>query len=143
VSHDTLRAGWEHFAHDADIGLVGVGPTKAEAFRQAALALTGVVTDPALVRPGVEVQVACHAPNDEILLADWLNALVYEMSVRRMLFADFTLEIAGRNLRGVATGEPVDTARHEPAVEVKGVTLTGIGVAPVPGGWRVQCVVDV
>lgn len=37
---------WQHFSHDADIGLVGIGPTKAEAFRQAAIALTAVVTDP-------------------------------------------------------------------------------------------------
>lgn len=143
MSPETVRAGWEHFAHDADIGLVGVGPTKAEAFRQAALALTAVVTDPALVRPGVEVPIACRAPNDEILLADWLNALVYEMSTRSMLFADFTVAIAGQELHGVATGEPVERSRHEPAVEVKGVTLTGIGVAPVPGGWHVQCIVDV
>jgi hypothetical protein len=37
---------WDHFAHDADIGVRGIGPTKAEAFRQAAFALTSVVTDP-------------------------------------------------------------------------------------------------
>ena len=38
---------WEHFPHDADIGVRGYGPTMAAAFEQAALALTGVVTDPA------------------------------------------------------------------------------------------------
>jgi tRNA nucleotidyltransferase (CCA-adding enzyme) len=42
---------WAHFSHDADIGVVGIGSTKAEAFRQAALALTAVITDPSNVRP--------------------------------------------------------------------------------------------
>jgi tRNA nucleotidyltransferase (CCA-adding enzyme) len=134
---------WRHFAHEADVGLVGLGPTKAEAFRQAALALTAVVTDPAAVRAVEAVSLRCEAPSDEILLADWLNAVVYEMAVRSMLFGDFAVDIVDGVLHGVARGEPVDRGRHEPAVEVKGVTLTGLAVAAVPGGWRVQCVVDV
>lgn len=134
---------WEHFSHDADIGLVAVGPTKSEAFRQAALALTAVVTDLELVKPAQEIQLTCHAPTDELLLADWLNALVYEMSVRSMLFSDYEVQIVGGDLRATARGEQVEPERHEPAVEVKGVTLTALRVAPVAGGWRVQCVVDV
>jgi len=134
---------WEHFPHDADIGLAGLGPTKAEAFRQAALALTAVVTNPADVRRVTPVAIACRAPDAELLLVEWLNALVYEMSVRSMLFGDFSVEIAGSELRATAVGEPVDAQRHEPAVEVKGATLTALSVAPVDGGWRAQCVVDV
>ena len=33
---------WEHFEHDADIGVRGIGASKADAFEQAALALTAV-----------------------------------------------------------------------------------------------------
>jgi tRNA nucleotidyltransferase (CCA-adding enzyme) len=134
---------WAHFAHDADIGVVGIGPTKAEAFRQAALALTAVVTDPRRVNPQAAVPVVCHAPDDELLLVGWLNALVYEMAVRAMLFADFTVDIHGGTLRATAYGEPVDVDRHEPAVEIKGATLTALQVKEGPGGWRAQCVVDV
>jgi len=35
---------WEHFPHEADIGVRGFGATPAEAFEQAALALTAAVT---------------------------------------------------------------------------------------------------
>jgi SHS2 domain-containing protein len=136
-------ASWEHFSHDADIGLVGIGPTKAEAFRQAAVALTAVITDPRAVRPAVPVPLVCRAPNDELLLVEWLNALVYEMSVRSMLFGDFIVEIGNGELRATALGEPVDPVRHEPAVEIKGVTLTALQVVPAGEGWRAQCVVDV
>jgi SHS2 domain-containing protein len=139
----SLIASWEHFSHDADIGLVGVGPTKAEAFRQAAIALTAVVTDPPTVRPVDAVTLVCRAPNDELLLVEWLNALVYEMAVRSMLFSDFTVEVADGELYATAFGELVDSERHEPAVEVKGATLTALRVGPVAGGWRAQCVVDV
>jgi tRNA nucleotidyltransferase (CCA-adding enzyme) len=137
------RAGWEHFSHDADIGLVGLGPTKAEAFRQAAIALTAVVTDPDRVSTVTSIDVVCRGPNDELLLVEWLNALIYEMAVRSMLFRDFTVEIEDGELRATAGGEPVDRERHEPAVEIKGATMTALRVTAVPGGWRAQCVVDV
>jgi len=79
-----------------------------------------------------------------MLLVEWLNALVYEMSVGSMLFGEFSVDITDGELRATAWGERVDPERHEPAVEVKGATLTALRVAPVAGGgWRVQCVVDV
>ena len=139
----TTRSSWEHFSHDADIGIVGIGPTKAEAFRQAALALTAIITDPSGVKPIQPVPLFCQAPSDELLLVEWLNALVYEMAVRTMLFGDFAVAIEGGELRATAYGELVDVDRHEPAVEIKGATLTALQVAESPDGWRVQCVVDV
>jgi tRNA nucleotidyltransferase (CCA-adding enzyme) len=139
----TTGSSWAHFSHDADIGVVGIGPTKAEAFRQAAFALTAVVTDPSSVKLVQPVPVFCQAQSDEMLLVEWLNTLVYEMAVRTMLFGDFTVEIEGGDLRATAYGEPVDLGRHEPAVEIKGATLTALQVAESPDGWRVQCVVDV
>jgi tRNA nucleotidyltransferase (CCA-adding enzyme) len=136
-------ASWEHFPHGADVGLVGFGPTKAEAFRQAAIALTAVVTDPARVNPVSSIQFECRAPSDELLLVEWLNTLIYEMAVRSMLFGAFAVRVDDGVLTATAGGEPVDPDRHEPAVEVKGATLTALRVTPVAGGWRAQCIVDV
>ena len=75
------RARWEHFSHDADIGLCGYGATPAEAFEQAALALTAIVTH-AEVKPLTAIEVTCEAPDLELLFVDWLNAIIYEMAVR-------------------------------------------------------------
>jgi SHS2 domain-containing protein len=134
---------WEHFEHGADVGVRGFGATKAEAFEQAALALTAAVCEPAQVRPLERVALACEAPDDELLLAEWLNALVYEMSTRRMLFSRFAVRLEGTRLEAEAWGEPVDAVRHRPAVEVKGATYTMLRVAPDAGGWLAQTVVDV
>ncbi len=135
---------WEHFEHGADIGIRGTGPTRETAFEQAALALTAVVTDPAGVAPRTGVDVVCDAPDDELLLADWLNALVFEMATRRMVFGAFAVRIDGFRLRATAWGEPVEPRRHEPAVEVKGATYTELRVArQANGDWLAQCVVDV
>jgi beta-phosphoglucomutase family hydrolase len=140
----TPRARWEHFPHDADIGVRGYGPTMAIAFEQAALALTAVVTDPAHIALRQSVSMACEAPSAELLLVDWLNAVVLRMATDDLLFGAFEVAISGTRLDGRALGESINIARHEPAVEVKGATLTALKVAEEPdGSWRAQCVVDV
>lgn len=140
----TSTAAWEHFEHGADIGVRGYGASQAEAFEQAALALTAVITDPAQVAPAQAIQIHCSAPDAELLLSDWLNALVYEMAVRRMLFSRFAVTLHQQQLDATAWGEPVDIARHQPVVEVKGATYTALQVAQDDQGrWKAQCVVDV
>ncbi len=142
-----MQARWEHFEHGADIGVRGFGATKAAAFEQAALALIAVITDPAEVHALQMVPIACEAPDDEMLLAAWLNAVVYEMAVRRMLFGRFEVVLDGTRLAAQAHGEPTDVRRHRPAVEVKGATLTALRVARCDDtggeGWLAQTVVDV
>src|SRR5215470_4064596 len=98
--------GWAHFRHDADIGVRGIGDTPARAFEQAALALTAVVTDPSEVAPKTAIAVRLEAPDDEQLLYDWLNAVVYEMATRRMLFGRFAVTLDGHRLAAEAWGEP-------------------------------------
>ncbi|MFP3873060.1 MAG: archease [Thiohalophilus sp.] len=138
------QAAWEHFEHGADIGVRGFGGSAAEAFEQAALALTAVITDPGKVIPAKRVRIDCQAPDIELLFADWLNALVYEMAVRRMLFCRFEVAIDDQSLKATAWGEAIDNKRHHPAVEVKGATYTGLQVTVDKDGlWRAQCIVDV
>lgn len=135
--------GWEHFAHEADVGVRGRGPSPAVAFEQAALALTAVVTPPDLVRKRQSVEIQCQAPMLDVLLVDWLNALIYEMTTRSMLFSEFRVRIDGERLVAEATGESIDRARHQPAVEPKGATFTELRAERDVEGWLVQCVVDV
>jgi SHS2 domain-containing protein len=134
---------WEHFEHGADIGVRGLAATKAGAFEQAALALTAVVTDPAGVAARHAVEIDCEAPDDELLLAHWLNAVVTEMATRRMLFGRYEVRLDGHRLHARAIGEPTSVQRHRPAVEVKGATCTALRVAARAGGWLAQTVVDV
>jgi tRNA nucleotidyltransferase (CCA-adding enzyme) len=134
---------WSHFAHDADLGLRGSGRSKSEAFEEIAKALTAAVTDPDSVAAEESISVSCEAPSDEILLVDWLNALIYEMAVRQMLFHNFSVAITDGALRAEVTGESVKREKHQPAVEVKGATYTALAVKQADDGWVVECVVDV
>ena len=126
------------------MGVRGWGATKEQAFEQAAYALTSVVTDLANVAAQEPVHIECEAPDDELLFVDWLNSLIYEMATRKLLFSRFRVSISGNRLHATAWGETADTARHQPAVEVKGATYTALRVAQErPDRWIAQCVVDV
>ena len=140
----TATTRWEHFPHEADVGVRGVGETLAQAYEQAALALTAAITDVATVAPKTRIGIACDAPDAELLLVDWLNALVYEMATRNMLFSRFEVELQDNYLTAQVWGEMIEVARHHPATEVKGATYTALKVAQqADGSWLAQCVVDV
>jgi tRNA nucleotidyltransferase (CCA-adding enzyme) len=135
---------WEHFYHMADIGVRGRGRSMAEAFEQVALAMTAVITEPERIQPQQVITVSCSAPEPELLLVDWLNALIYEMATRKMLFSQFEVSLQNTRLTGRAWGEKVDIPRHQPTVEIKGATYTELKVEQQTDGcWLAQCVVDV
>jgi SHS2 domain-containing protein len=137
-------ARWEHFAHDADLGVRGYGRTLAEAFEQCALAMAAAVVEPRTVAPAVTIDIVCEAPSDDLLLVDWLNAVIYEMATRKLCFASFSVETDGKRLHAQARGEPVDASKHDLGIEAKGATYTALRVArEADGTWLAQCIVDV
>ncbi|HFC9268101.1 TPA: archease [Legionella pneumophila] len=138
-----LNKYWEHFTHEADIGVRGIGPTLTDAFEMGALALTNVVADATLIKPSLSIKIHCEAPNQEILFTDWLNAVVYNMQIHNMLFCEFDLKLNRFALDAVIKGEKVDQKKHQPVVEVKGATYTELKVYKNNDIWIAQCVVDV
>lgn len=137
---------WFHLAHEADIGVHGTGPDVGAAFEQAALALTAVITDEPVAEE-VSVAIRCSAPDPDTLLYDWLNAIVFEMATRDLLFGRYEIAVTHDSdwrLTATAFGEPLERERHAPRVEVKGATYTGLSVARDDDGtWHARCIVDV
>ncbi len=122
----------------------GIGATQAQAFEQAALALTAIVAQLDLVEPRQQVHIEAKNNDPELLFVDWLDALIYEMATRKMLFSRFSVVIRADQLKATVWGEPIDVKRHQPSVELKGATLTELKVARQDRGqWIAQCVVDV
>ncbi len=134
---------WEHFEHKADIGIRGYGGTLAAAFEQAAIAMTAVITEVASINATTRVNISCQDSDHEALFYDWLNALIFEMATRKMLFSEFDVTIENGQLDAVAIGEAIDIERHQPTVEIKGATYTEMAVIERDRVWLAQCVIDV
>jgi tRNA nucleotidyltransferase (CCA-adding enzyme) len=136
--------GWSHFPHEADLGVRGVGRTLEEAFANAAMAMTAAAVDPAGVQAVDSVRVVCEAPDRELLLVDWLNAIVYEMATRNMLFARFDVRIEDGRLAGTLAGESRGRPPPPPPGGGEGAPHTALDVHRREDGlWIAQCVVDV
>lgn len=135
--------GWEHFEHVADIGVRGFGESPSEAFEQCALAMMAIMTDLSLISDKESIEIGCEEPDPELLLVDWLNAVIYEVATRKMLFGRFKVTIQDGSLKARIWGEQIDVERHHPAVEIKGATYTELALYQVQGRWIAQCIVDV
>ncbi len=139
-----MNCRWELFRHQADLGVRGVGATPEEAFSQAALALTAVMTDPKNVEPRDPLEVECEAPDLEQLLVDWLNRVIFEVATRKMLFSRYDVCLLPGKLRARIWGAPIQPELHRPTVEVKAATYHHLSVRQYKtGAWVAECVVDV
>jgi len=134
---------YETFEHEADIGIRGIGFTLSEAFEQAAVALYSVMVAVDRVQPKEKKNISVSAPDRELLLVEWLNALLALSDIERMVFSKFEVLITGTMLTGIAWGEKLDRAHHEANVEVKGATYHMLSVTEENGRFTAQCVVDV
>jgi SHS2 domain-containing protein len=134
---------YETFEHEADVGIRGFGKTAKEAFENAAAALYSVMVKIEAVTPREERHITVSAPDQELLLVEWLNALLSLSDIERMVFSRFVVTMEGTHLQGTAWGEKLDRMRHEPKVEVKGATYHLLKVHKDGDRYVAQCVVDV
>ncbi|MGE5751061.1 MAG: archease [Nitrospirota bacterium] len=134
---------FETFEHEADIGIRGFGNSIKESFENAAVALYSVMVNIDAVNPREKRTLTVSAPDRELLLVEWLNALLAISDIEHMIFSKFDVKIEGTTLTGVAWGETLDRDRHEPHVEVKGATYYLLSVREQDGKYTAQCVVDV
>jgi len=114
-----------------------------EAFENAAVAMYSVMVNIDAVRIKEKRTVIVSAPDRELLLVEWLNALLAISDIDRLIFSKFEVKIEGTTLSGAAWGEKLDRDRHDPNVEVKGATYHLLSVKEHDGKFTAQCVVDV
>ena len=138
-----MAAAYETFEHEADIGIRGFGSSPEQAFENAAVALYSVMVNTGKIEPREKKAVTVSAPDRELLLVEWLNALLSLSDIERLVFSKFEVKIKDTSLTGIAWGEPLDRAWHEAHVEVKGATYHMLSVKEEDGRYRAQCVVDV
>src|SRR6266446_617970 len=126
---------YETFEHTADLGLRIRAGDLATLFAEAAQALFAVIVeDLATVRPVQAIEVRLEENDRELLLFDWLKALLYHFDAEHMLFGKFEVKVEGGSLAATALGEPLDRNRHVLEHEVKAITYHGLSVEKVECG---------
>ena len=133
---------YSYFRHDADIGIVGTGPTIEAAFESAARGVFAIAADLKTVARQVHVDVAFDEDDLELALVLWLNRLLGEANARGVVLREFQLRRDGNHWSGRAWGQHW-TPDMPRGVEVKGATLTMLSVRQGDSSWEARCIVDV
>jgi len=139
--------------HTADVGVRAWGPRREDVFAQAARGMLTLVCDPATATGRERYAVEVEAVDECLLLAVWLNELLYLVEARGLVFnGEFEIELreeatggvgARVTLRALAAGEPYDPARHGCRAAVKAATLHRLSLHAVTGGWEGRVLLDV
>lgn len=131
-----------YFDHDADIGIIGRGPTIEEAFANAARAMFGISYQLDELPREHEVSLEFEEPDPEFALVEWLNSLLAASRIEGIIPAEFAIRREGNRWVGRARGARLRPGM-ERGTEVKGATLTSLAVGERGGRWEARCVVDV
>ncbi|MEX0670881.1 MAG: archease [Pirellulales bacterium] len=135
---------YEIFEHTADLGIRVVAPTLEQAMADAGRGLFAVIAgDLVQIRPVAEESFAVAGTDPIWLLFDWMSELHAAFELRRMLLADFTVEIGPTGLRATARGERYDPARHTLAHEIKAITQHELDLRQTAAGWEGRFIVDI
>lgn len=139
---------FEWVDHPSDVGFKAYGQDLEEAFENAALALTEIVTDSDEVEPKGEISIELEAEDLEALLFDWLGFFLYLQDAEDLVASKFEVETISRKndefeLKASAWGEEFDPERHSSGTEVKAVTYHLMEIERGPEKSSVQAIVDI
>ena len=135
---------YEIIDHTADIGLRVFGADPAELFRNAASALTDVITDRRKVMATESRKLAVTGIDWPDLMVNWLRELLYLWSGDDLLVASVEMEqIRMQKIVAVVSVEPYRPERHRIRNEIKAVTYHQIEVCESLTGWKAKIILDV
>ncbi|OYT58123.1 MAG: archease [Candidatus Aenigmatarchaeota archaeon] len=128
----------------ADRAFAAFGNTLEQAFANAALAMTEIITDTSKINKKMERKIHVEAQDDKALLYDWLSEILFIFDTEHVVFGEFVVTITHADskwiLDAVARGEVL--ARHEIRGEVKAITYHKMEIKKTDDGYRVQVIVD-
>ena len=139
-----MKQGFEVVDHTADVAVRAWAPTPQGVFEEVGKAAFSLICDPLTVAQTETHEVRVEAENRELLLAAWINELVYMFETRRVLFVDFeVLELDDTHLVARASGERLDPGRHAVCGGVKAATLHQLSFVEGPSGCEGFVILDV
>ncbi len=136
---------FEFIDHTADVGIIAYGANLGQAFSNAARALFSLITELDSINEVLYRDIELVASDEESLLVEWLNGLIYLFDTENILFKRFDVIVLNdRRLKGRGYGEKVDSSRHQLKTGVKAATYHMLNVdKDKDSGYRVQVILDI
>ena len=138
-----MEKDFEIVNHTADVSIIAYGTDMSQAFANAARALFNLITELDDVAEILYRDIELTAPDQESLLVEWLNELIYLFDTEHILFKKFDItELNSTRLKARSYGEKVDSSKHRLKTEVKAATYHMLKVDK-DNGCKVQVLFDI
>jgi len=129
--------------HTADVGIIAYGTDMSQAFVNAARALFSLITELDDVEEILYRDMELTASDEESLLVEWLNELIYLFDAEGIIFKRFDInELDSTHLRARSYGEKVNSSKHQLKTGVKAATYHMLKVDK-DNGCKVQVLFDI
>ena len=129
--------------HTADIGIIAYGADVNQAFANAARALFSLITELDNVEEVLYRDIVLTATDQESLLVEWLNELIYLFDTENIIFKRFDItQLNNTQLKAIIYGEKVDSSRHKLKTGVKAATYHMLKVDK-GDGCKVEVLFDI
>ena len=129
--------------HIADVGIIAYGADISQAFANAARALFSLITELDDVGEFLHRDIELVAPDEESLLVEWLNELIYLFDTENIVFKRFDVtKLNNTQLKARSYGEKVDSSKHRLKTGVKAATYHMLKVDK-GDGCKVQVLFDI
>ena len=134
---------FELIDHTADVGIRAYGVDIKQAFANAAKGLFSLITELENVDEVLHRDIKLTATDQEGLLVEWLNELIYLFDTENILFKRFDItQLDYTRLKARIYGERVDKVKHELKTGVKAATYHMLKVDK-DDGCKVQVLFDI
>ncbi len=143
-----MKKRFKFLEHTADAYVEAYGTCLEEAFENAALATTDVMTEVEKVEAKNEETFIVEASDEYALLYSWLEELLLEFELKSKLYSHFEVSFIektseGFRLRAKAWGETYDPERHPSKVGIKAATYHQMEILKNPQSVTVRFILDV
>ena len=129
--------------HTADVGIIAYGADMSQAFANAARGLFSLITELDDVAEVLYRDTELTAADEESLLVEWLNELIFLFDVENILFKRFDItQLNNTQLKARSYGEKVDSAKHKLKTGVKAATYHMLKISK-GDGCKVQVLFDI
>lgn len=134
---------FEFLEHTADTKFIAYGKSLEEAFANAALATTAVMTDVTKIRPKIEKHIQVEAKEKRSLLYDFLQELIFLLDTEAFLLSQVkNIKIDGKyKLTATLLGDTADN--YEVSSAIKAITYNDMFIKEEPGKVSIQVVPDI
>ena len=139
----SMKKDFEIVNHTADVGIIAYGDDISQTFANAARALFSLITELDDVEEFLHRDIELVAPDEESLLVEWLNELIFLFDTENIVFKRFDVtKLNNTQLKARSYGEKVASSKHRLKTGVKAATYHMLKVTK-GNGCQVQVLFDV